>query len=129
MNVSHLLEDTRLTDFMTQWAKWQIHKKYYPNNVWWWCGDVKLMIRKFFIHAGTTRSLDQKQLEDFYYSTIYALLTGDITDQTNNKLRHLKAKIVRLHTKHDCHCSVDVGESDTIENETPSLYQLMRQRK
>jgi hypothetical protein len=26
MNVSHLLEDTCLTDFMDQWEKWQTHK-------------------------------------------------------------------------------------------------------
>jgi hypothetical protein len=68
MNVSHLLEDTCLTDFMTEWAKWQTHKiKYYPKDMWWWCRYVKPMIRKFFIQAGTTRRRDKK-LEDFYYS-------------------------------------------------------------
>jgi hypothetical protein len=47
MNILHLLEDMCLTDFMTQWAKWQTHKKYYPNDVLWWCWYVKPMITEF----------------------------------------------------------------------------------
>jgi endonuclease/exonuclease/phosphatase family metal-dependent hydrolase len=37
MNVSYMHEATWNDAFAAQWAIWQAHKRYYPNEVWWWC--------------------------------------------------------------------------------------------
>jgi hypothetical protein len=97
--------------------------------VWWWCRYVKPLIKKYFIQLGTSRRLDRQQLEDFYYSAIYALLNTTITDQTHSKLRQLKAKIIRSRTEHHRSRYINLGETDAYETETSSLYQLIRRRE
>jgi hypothetical protein len=122
MDVSYMHEATWNDAFAAQWAIWQAHKKYYPNEAWWWwCRYVKLMIKKYFIKTATTRLHDRKQLENFYYDAIYYLLNEPNSDQTHTKLRHLKAKIVRLYTApHHCRY-VDIVDTDVLEGESHSL--------
>jgi hypothetical protein len=86
------------------------------------------MIKKYFIKTATTHRHDRKPLENFYYDAIYDILKEPTSDRTHTNLRHLKAKIVRLYTaSHHCRY-VDTADTDVLEGESPSLYQLIRQR-
>ena len=128
MNVSYFHDKSWLTDFSRQWTSWQQHKKYYVNEVGWWCRYVKPMLRKHFIQTGATMRRDRQQLENFYYAVIYDLLQAEICDATYVKLRQLKAKITRLYVTQQRRHYVDIDELDSLEGEVPSLYQLLRQR-
>jgi hypothetical protein len=49
MNVSHLHDATFMNVVQTQWARWQQHKRFYPNTVMW-CGRyAKGMMGQIFI--------------------------------------------------------------------------------
>ena len=104
--------------------------KYYPTRVMWWCRYVKRMIRQLFIGEGADRRRDRIELENFYYSAIYSVLQ-DTTSQTNQAvtLKKIKAKIIRLNSKHHLGMFIDNGEQDHIMGEEPSLHHLLKIRK
>jgi hypothetical protein len=87
------------------------------------------VIKKRIIQTGTTRRRDRQQMENFYCAAIYELLKAEIHDQAYVKLRHQKAKIVRLNNAPHQRHYIDTEENDTLEGEQPTLYQLLRQRK
>ena len=60
---------------------------------------------------------------DFYYSAICSVLQ-DTSPQTTQAvaLKRLKAKIVRLNSKHHLGMFIDNGEQDRITGEETSLY-------
>jgi len=69
-------------------------------------------------------------MENFYYSAIYSVLQ-DTTPQTTQAiaLKQLKAKIIRLNSKHHLGMFIDNGEQDRITGEEPSLHYLLKIRK
>ena len=56
------------------------------------------MLRQTFTWEGVTRRRDRRSLENFYYEVIYNLLQTPADHATTAiTLKHLKAKITRLH--------------------------------
>jgi exonuclease III len=53
---------------------WRNHRKYYPTPVLWWEGYVKRMLKQTFTWEGAARRRDRRDLENFYFEAIYALL-------------------------------------------------------
>ena len=49
MNVSLLQDSTFMGVVETQWARWQQHKRFYPNTVMWWGRYAKRIMRQIFI--------------------------------------------------------------------------------
>jgi exonuclease III len=127
MNICHIQDKSWLTDFSRQWTTWQTHKKYYSNEVGWWCRYIKPMLRNHFLQIDTAIRRDRQHIENFYYAAVYDL-QDEIRDNTYDKLRHLKAKITRLYATPQRRLYVDIDELDKLEGEEASLYQLIRQR-
>ena len=94
-----------------------------------WCRYVKRMIRQLFSREGADRHSDRIEMENFYYSAIYSVLQ-DTTPQTTQAiaLKQLKAKIIRLNSKHHLGMFIENGEKDRITGEEPSLHHLLKIR-
>jgi hypothetical protein len=73
------------------------------------------MIKKYFIKTATIHRHDRKQLEYFYYDVIYDLLKEPPSDRMHTKIKHLKAKIVRLYTAPHYRRYVDTADTDVLE--------------
>ena len=130
MNVAYLHEKTFRDNLNTRWTQWQQHKRFYPNTVQWWGRYVKRMVRQIFTSEGTGRRRDRQTLENFYYDAICTVLQADtITDSSYVTLKTLKAKIVRLHMEPHKRLFLHMDEQDKFEDETPSLYHLLKLRK
>jgi hypothetical protein len=88
------------------------------------------MLRQTFTWEGAARLGDRRSLENFYYEAIYTLLQTPADHATKAaKLKHLKAKITRLHhEKQKCLFLSNDGRN-RLEGETPSLYHLLKARK
>ena len=69
-------------------------------------------------------------MENFYYSAIYSVLQ-DTTPQTTQAvaLKKLRAKIIRLNSKHHLGMFIDNREQDRIKGEETSLHHLLKIRK
>ena len=131
MNASLLQNHAFVAELKSCWSKWQQHKKYYPTITFWWCRYVKRMIRTTCICESKTRLQDQRNLENFYYQTIYSILETKppLPETMYIKLKELKAKIVRIHNRSQEKLLLNLGEHDRNTDEIPSLYHLLKQRK
>jgi len=130
MNVSYFHEKTFLDQLQTRWARWQQHKRFYPNSVLWWGRYVKRMVLHLFTSEGTKRGQDRQMPENFFHDAIYtALQDATITDMTYVTLKEMAAKIVRLHLEPHQRLFVDTEEQDNGVDVTPSLYHILRQLK
>jgi len=130
MNTSLLKDATFKHVIQTHWKKWQTRKKYYPNAVVWWERCVKPMIRHLFTREGTERKHDRIILENFYYNAIYKKLNEPTNHETTAiTLKHLKAKITRLHHAELRRILLYNGEQDALEGEEPSIYHILKARK
>ena len=131
MNASLLHTQAFIEEFKTCWSKWQLHKKHYPNITIWWCRHVKRMIRYYFIAESKTRIQEQRDLENFYYQRIYSILeTNPAKPETMYiKLKEIKAKIVRICNRSQRKLLLNLGETDTGNDDSPSLYHFFKQKK
>jgi hypothetical protein len=69
-------------------------------------------------------------LEIFYYEAIYTLLQTPADHATKAaKLKHLKAKITRLHHEEQKCLFLSNDDHGRLEGENPSLYHLLKARK
>jgi hypothetical protein len=69
-------------------------------------------------------------LKNFYYEAIYTLLKTPANHATKAaKLKHLKAKINRLHHEEQKCLFLSNDDSDRLEGKYPSLYHLLKARK
>jgi len=111
INVSFLSDPSFLQTTKENWEKWRTDMKYYPNRVMWWCRYVKRMIRQLFGREGADLRHDRIEMENFYYSAIYSAIQ-DTTPQTTQAvaLKKLKAKIIRLNSKHHLGMFIDNRE-------------------
>ena len=130
MNVSFLNDPAFLQTTKENWEEWRTHMKCYPNGVMWRCRYVKRTIRLLFSREGADRRRDRIEMENFYYSAIYSALQ-DTTPQTTQAvgLKELKAKIMRLNSKHHLGMFIDNGEQKRVTGEEPSLHHLLKIRK
>ena len=97
----------------------------------WWCRYVKRMIRQLFSSEVADCRRYRMEMENFYYSAIYSVLqdtTPHITQAVALK-KKLRAKIIRLKSKHHLGMFIDSGEQDRITGEEPSLHHLLKTRK
>jgi hypothetical protein len=68
-------------------------------------------------------------MEAFYYDAIYNILKEEtIQDTTAQKLKELKARIVRLHHIEQRRF-IDIDEQDRQSGEQPSIYHIVKSRK
>ena len=130
MNTSLLNDATFKHVIQTHWKKWQTRKKYYPNTVMWWELCVKPMIWHLFTREGTEQKDDRIILENLYYNAIYNILNEPTNHETTAiTLKHLKAKITRLHHAELRRILLDIGEQDVLGGEEPSIYHIPKARK
>ena len=68
--------------------------------------------------------------ETFYYACIYDILKDRRHPREKTPtLNHLKAKIVRLHSKRIQSITIDTKEATLFQEESPSLFHLLQMRK
>jgi len=91
---------------------------------------VKRIVCQIFTSEGTNFRWDRQNLENVYYDAIYTVLQADtITDSFYVTLKKLKAKIVRLHQEPQKRLFLHMDEQDKCEDETRSLYHVLRLRR
>jgi hypothetical protein len=67
-----LLRDKRFQEQLWQyWADWTKQVKHYHTSVLWWEMVAKVHIKRLFIREGTERRREEKQMENFYYASLY----------------------------------------------------------
>jgi len=98
---SDTLTSTRvMEDVQHHWTQWKKQQHLYPNINLWLSLHCKKWLRQMFQRLKTERRRDLQTLENFYYDYIYDLVsTADGNLSASPALRHLNAKIVRLHAK------------------------------
>jgi len=85
------------------------------------------MILLFFRREGADRQRDRAEMENFYYSAIYDVIREPNADEVKAIiLKRLKAKIIQLNSTYYRALHVDVGESDRLRGEGPSLHHLLQ---
>ena len=86
--------------------------KVYPNITTWWFQCIE-----------DDHQRDHRQIENFYYECLYDILRPADTGGANlPALKHLKAKIVKLHSQQIKSSLLDNSEADKFEGEQPTLY-------
>ena len=130
MNIS-LLDDTNFRETLKlDMLKWRKIIQQYPDVVSWWDKYVKGKIRKTFQVEGAVRNTERRTLENFYYDAIYqAIRDHHATANLRQKINRLKAKILRLTSKHMRGILLDTVDTDALQNEAITTYHYIRSRK
>jgi arginine deiminase len=69
-------------------------------------------------------------MENFYYEVLYNLIRAQTDHATKaTTLKHMKAKITRLHHEEQKRLFLNNADRDRIDDESPSLYHSIRARK
>lgn len=125
MNTSLLREISFQHLIQNLWKRWQAHKKYYSNSVLWWERYVK---RTLFTREATDRRRDRVPLEKFYYEAISNILHTTTKNRAAKAipLKHLNAKITRLHHYELKRIVLNNDERDMIDGEEPTLYHFKK---
>jgi hypothetical protein len=129
MNTS-LLNDTHFQKkFEEEWEGWTRHINRYQDIQKWWSEYAKKKIQILFKREGAERNADRRQLEDYYYTVMNEVICGTgQPEEKMTKLKHLKAKIVRLNSVYR-RVMIDTADKDAYGDETPSLHQLLANRR
>jgi hypothetical protein len=130
MNTS-ILNDTHFQKkFEEEWKGWTRHTDRYQDIQKWWAEYAKKKIQILCKREGAERNADRRQLEDFYYTVMNEVLRGTgQPEEKTRKLKHLKAKIVRLNSVYRRRVMIDTADKDAYEDETTSLHQLLASRR
>jgi hypothetical protein len=73
---------------------------------------------------------DTTALENFYYASIYDIICAPLPPEAKSThLRHLKAKITRLHHYERKKILRNNAEGDVMEGEEPTLFHYMKAKK
>jgi hypothetical protein len=76
------------------------------------------------------RNADCRHMENHLYTCMYEVLKSDEThEEILRKLNGFKAKIMRLHAKRIDQIMLDQAGHDTLTDEPPSLFHLIKQKK
>ena len=85
---------------------------------------------QIFIQEGTSLRRDRPTLENVYYEAIYTSLQEDnLRGTTFLTLKQMKTKIVRLYHEPHHHLSLDNDDQNKMEDEEPSLHNLLKRHK
>jgi hypothetical protein len=130
MNIM-MLQDT---DFMNKlrelWTAWRARQKHYPTVVLWWERCVKRSLRITNMRYGVERKKDTNALENFYYESIYNIICAPMQHEVKAiHLRHLKAKITRLHHCENRKIPRFTDDGDCMKDEEPTLFQYIKAKK
>ena len=109
---------------------WKRQRNLYPHIVVWWERLAKNQLRRLLITEGARRRRNNLELGNFYHAALYDLLQSPPPHEdkiaTNN---HIKAKIVRLYAARLRHGNIELQDTDTLQTDRPTLYQLIRRRR
>jgi hypothetical protein len=104
-----------------QWAKWQAHKRYYPNTVMWMQRYRKGKVKQLFVSERVARRRDRNRLENFYYEAMYDAIG---TSTTLWESRKVKYNVYTTGQITDFCWSKRTRETG---KEQPTLYHLVKQ--
>jgi len=100
MNVALLKDMTVREQIREHWKRWQRNKIWYDNVVDWWVKAVKQQVRKLFGRLGAEKRRDERDLENFYFQCIYAIIQNPQTRLTEMaEVNKYKAKIVNIYSR------------------------------
>jgi exonuclease III len=130
MNVSLFKNKSFMGTIQQMWARCTRRRKDYPNVVMWWVRNVQRAIKWTFIREGADQRRDRKAMENTYYEAIYEVLASE-TDAASKKrnLKYLKEQIINLNGTTRDRLKLDGAGDEEMEEENPSLYQLIRSRR
>jgi len=113
-----------------RWSGWKRQRNLYPNIVVWWERVAKTQLRKLLITEGAMRRRDDLALGNFYHAALYELLQSPPPhEEKTAAINHIKAKIVRLYAERLRHGNIELQDTDVLQTERTTLYQLIRRRK
>jgi hypothetical protein len=76
------------------------------------------------------RNADYRHMENHFYTRMYEVLNSDETHEEKlRKLNGFKAEIIRLHASRTERIMLDQAGHDTLTDERPSLFHLIKQKK
>jgi hypothetical protein len=102
------------------WTRRRLQKGKHPFCVTWLEKLIQRKIRFLFIQEGAARTREEMINENFYYACIYDILK-DRMEKTPT-LKHLIAKIARLHSKRLQSITMDTQEATFFQVESSSLF-------
>jgi hypothetical protein len=130
MNLTMLQDTEYMKRVRELWTVWRTKQKYYPTITLWWERCVKRNLRMTNMRYGSEKKKDTNALENFYYEAIYNIISAPMQHETKAiHLRHLKAKITRLHHYEGKKRLKYTDDGDHMEDEEPTLFQYIKVRK
>jgi hypothetical protein len=96
----------------------------------WWERCVKKRLRTFISKQMAERNADYRHMENHLYTYMYEVLNSAETHEEKlRKLNGFKAKIMHLHANRTDRIMMDQAGHETLTNEPPSLFHLIKQKK
>ena len=96
----------------------------------WWERVAKNQLRKLLIREGAMRRRDDLALGKFYHAALYDLLQSPTPHEAKFVIINcMKAKIVRLYAARLRHGNIELQDTDALQTEWTTLYQLIRRRR
>jgi hypothetical protein len=125
---NHVLYAEELTArFVLEWKRWKATQHRYIRITPWWNKHAKRRTSAFFEGEGARLARDDRLQENFLYTSIYDVLR--VQEPIHNKtlkLKQIKGKITRIHSKTVQVLQTDVDVSQRITGEQPSMYNLLQ---
>ena len=128
---SMMVSGTQFTDALqSEWKKWTDRKRYYPDIGSWWERCVKANVRKLARQVETEKIRTYKLMEEHLYQCMQDIIKTNIPEAEKHLALHkYKAKLVRLYAQKRETLLLDTQPKDRMENESLSLYQLVKINK
>jgi hypothetical protein len=80
--------------------------------------------------AKSPRHRRDHEKTNFYHAALYVLLQSPPPHEDNiTTINHMKAKIVRLYATRLRHENIELQDTDALQTERTTLYQLIRRRR
>jgi hypothetical protein len=126
-----LLNDARVQETLQQrLSGWKRQRNLYHHIVIWWERVAKKELRKLLITEGAMRRRDDLALGNFYHGILYDLIQSPPPHEDKiTTINHIRAKIVRLYAARLRHVNIELHDTDALQTERTTLYQLMRRRR
>ena len=93
----------------------------------WWERYVKKPLQRLLRQEESERTSNLRIMEYHLYGCLYDILLSD-SPETDKfpALQRYKAKIVRLHPERNARLLLDTTAHDSMEDEEPSLYHVLK---
>ena len=106
------------------------HQRFFPHTPMWWDRCCKRRITRFLKWAQAERSREHRAMVNFCYTCIYEVLQQAAPDDTIlPTLNRLKAKLVHLQSVRLQKLLIDNNDSDRLEREEPTHYNVFQMQK